>query len=245
MKNKILVVGALVMTLAFASNVYAMAQNSNRNSGTVAGNQVQQQTQAINQDDGANQSENGAGAQIQQQTRQKLQDGSELGDQVQNQNQVKNQGEDNQIKNENKSGTAVVEQRRSNVANAVQEMLLVAERDAGIGQQLKTIAQAQNQNQEKLEAGLQKVQSRSNFATFFIGPNYGEINRAQKLIEQNREQINQLNQIKNQLSDQADAQNLNQQIQTLEQANLQIENSFQNTQKGFSLFGWMFKLFSK
>jgi len=92
---------------------------------------------------------------------------------------------------------------------------------------------------------LQKVQSRSGFAKFFVGPNYGEINNAQKLLEQNREQIKQLNQLKTQLVNQGDAQTLTQQIQTLEQANLQIENSLQNAQKGFSLFGWMFRLFSK
>jgi hypothetical protein len=178
--------------------------------------------------------------------------GTETGNQVEQQTQTANQGETNQIQtneqsgtqNGSKSGSAVAEQRKSKVANAVQEMLQVADRNGGIGQQVKTIAQSQTQNQEKLEISLQKVQSRSGFAKFFVGPNYREINNSKKILEQNKEQINQLNQVKNQLDNQGDAQNLTQQIQTLEQANLEIENSLEIAQKGFSLFGWMFRMFS-
>ena len=261
MKNKILMAGVLAMIFALAGNAYAAAQSSN--SGTGAGSQVEQQAQTANQGEASQiktqnseQVQSGTasqtGTQTQQQTQQKLQDGTGTGNQVQNQNQIKNQGETNQIQtneqsgtqNGNKSGSAVAEQRRSKVANAVQEMLQMADRNGGIGQQVKTIAQTQTQNQEKLEASLQKVQSRSGFAKFFVGPNYGEINNAKKILAQNKEQIKQLNQVKNQLANQGDAQNLTQQIQTLEQANLEIENSLGTEQKGFSLFGWMFRMFS-
>lgn len=180
---------------------------------------------------------------------------TETGIQAQQQTQTANQGEANKIQaqnvvqqetqSQNKSDSVTAEQRRSQVANAVQEMLQVAERNDGIGQQVRIIAQTQTQNQEKIEASLQKAQSRSVFARFLIGPDYGEINNAKKLLEQNREQISQLNQVKDQLANQGDAQNLIQQIQTLEQANVEIENSFRTAQKGFSLFGWMFRLFAK
>lgn len=265
MKNKIFMAGVLAMTFALAGNAYAVGQNSN--SGTGAGSQVQQQTQTANQGEASqiktqNSEQTQSGAinqagtviqtQTQQQTQQKLQDGTGSGNQVQNQNKVKNQGEANQIQtneqsgtqNGNKSGSAMAEQRRSQVANAVQQMLQVADRNGGIGQQVKTIAQTQTQNQEKLESSLQKVQIRSGFVKFFVGPNYGEINNAKKILEQNREQIKQLNQVKNQLANQGDQQTLVEQIKTLEQANLEIENSFGTAQKGFSLFGWMFRMFS-
>ena len=240
MKNKVLISVVLVVAFSLAINVSAVGQNN----GVGTGNQIQQQTQAANQ---------GEDSQIQVQNNEQVQDGSGAGDQVQNQNKAQNQGETNQVQtneqegaqSQNKSGSAVAEQRRSKVANAVQEMLQVADRNGGIGQQVKTIAQTQTQNQEKLEASLQKVQSRSGFAKFFVGPNYGEINNAKKILEQNREQIKQLNQVKNQLANQGDQQTLTEQIQTLEQANLEIENSLGTAQKGFSLFGWMFRLFTK
>lgn len=66
----------------------------------------------------------------------------EIGNQARQQAQTTNQGETS----------------RAQVANAVQEMLQVAERNEEFGQQIKTIAQNHNQNQEKIEASLQKTQ---------------------------------------------------------------------------------------
>ena len=136
------------------------------------------------------------------------------------------------------------EKKGNNVANAIKEMLYLADRNSGIGQQVKTIAQTQVQNQEKLETSLQKVQSRGGLVKFFVGPNYSAINDVKNMLEQNKEQIKQLNQVKNQLTNQNDMQSLVQQIQILEQANFEIEDSLGMGQKGFSLFGWMFRMFS-
>ena len=65
------------------------------------------------------------------------------------------------------------------------------------------------------------------------------------MLEQNREQIKQLGQIKNQLANQDDQQKLTEQVQLLEQSNQEIENSLNTSQRGFSLFGWIFRLFVK
>lgn len=254
MKKQFLVIISLLLIPFLVSNVYA-AQNS----GTGSSNQVQQQTQVVNQGTSSQvqtesneqvQNNINNGVQVQQQEQQRLQDGSESGGQVQQQNQngqQNNQGQTSQngIQQQNQSSSENAQQRRSQVANAVQEMLQVAERNGGIGQQIKTIAQNQNQNQVKLEESLQKVQNRSGIARFFVGPNYGEIKSAEKIIEQNREQVEQLNEVKDQLINQEDQQVLTEQIQLLEQANLEVESILNDSQKGFSLFGWAFRLFSR
>lgn len=191
--------------------------------------------------------------------------GDQTGNAVQTneQNRVMNQGENTQIQtqeqnvvetqnnnvtadksNKGKSGSNPSEQRRSQVANAVRAMLQVADREGGIGQQVRVIAQNQNQNQVKLEQNIEKIQSRGGFAKFFVGPNYGEIKDTQKTLEQNKEQIRQLNQIRTQLSNQGDQQQLAEQIRILEQTNQEIEILLTNAQKGFSLFGWLNKLAS-
>lgn len=165
--------------------------------------------------------------------------------QTQEQNSVQTQenaAADKTKKGKSKSNSS--EQRRSQVASAVQAMLQIADREGGIGQQVRVIAQAQNQNQVKLEQNLEKIQSRSGVAKFFIGPNYGEIKDAQKTLEQNREQIRQLNQIRTQLSNEGDQEQLTEQIRVLEQVNQEIENALSNVQSGFSLFGWLNKLMS-
>ena len=143
------------------------------------------------------------------------------------------------------SSVNIPEQRRSVVANAVQEISSVAERSGGIGEEIKAIAQTQTQNQEKLETGLQKIQDRSGFTKFFIGPNYGEIKASEKLLEQNKEQIQKLNELGVKLSNKGDKQKIEEQIQLLEQTTQQIETSLSDAQSGFSLLGWMFRLFAK
>lgn len=176
------------------------------------------------------------------------------------QNAVKNQGENTQIqtqeqntvqtkdgvtdKTSNGKSSNSSEQRKSQVASAAQAMLQIADRNSGIGQQVKVIAQNQNQNQIKLEKNVEKIQDRGGFAKFFIGANYGEIKDAQKTLEQNKEQIKQLNQIRTQLSNQGDQQQLTEQIKVLEQANQEIETLITDAQEGFSLFGWLNRIVS-
>jgi hypothetical protein len=176
------------------------------------------------------------------------------------QNRIMNQGETNQIQTQEQNavqtqdktgngtnpgkGKSTSEQRRSQVAAAVQAMLQIAERNGGIGQQVRTIAQNQNQNQEKLEKNMETIQSRSGLAKFFVGPNYGEIKDAQKTLEQNKAQIRQMNQIRTQLSNQGDQQQLAEQIKILEQTDQEIETLVGDAQGGFSLFGWLNKIVS-
>lgn len=151
-----------------------------------------------------------------------------------------------QVVNQEKTVTnsQVAEQRKSDVASAVQQIIQITEKDGGAGEQVKVIAQTQAQSQEKLETSLQKVQSRSGFVKFFVGPNYSEINNAKKLLEQNREQIKQLDEIQNQITNKSNKQKLTEQVQLLEQTNQEIENSLNTSQKGFSLLGWVFRLFA-
>lgn len=249
---------------AVSSTTETQAQITTQTANQGENSQIQTQTSVQTQTGTAGQAGTGAGGVQTQssqqpqtgngtQAQQKMQDGSGSGDQVQNQGQIQNQGEEKQIqtnenqgsKNQNSIGNTNATQRKSQVANAVQQMLQLAERNGGIGEQVRTIAQTQTQNQEKIEANLEKIQGRSGVAKFFIGPNYGEINNAKRTLEQNKEQLKQLNEIKNQLSNQGDQQILTEQIQTLEQANSQIETSLEESQKGFSLLGWMFKWFAK
>jgi hypothetical protein len=230
MKNIILTV--ILLGIVLVGNAYAVGQNSNP--GT-----ANQQTQVDNRGENTqikNDDMVNSGGQVQQQTQQQLQDGTGDGNQVQN--QINNQEETKQVQNDSEI------QRRSQVSNAVQEMIQMAERNGGVGEQIRTIAQTQNQNQIKLEESIEKVQKRSNLVKFIAGPDYKEINSAKKILEQNREQIQQINQIKMQLENSADQQVLTKQVQLLEVANLEIENVLNNSQKGFSLLGWMFKLFA-
>ncbi len=134
---------------------------------------------------------------------------------------------------------------RSEVANAVHALLQIASSTGGVGQEIRTIAQNQEKNQETLQTNLQKIASRSGILSFLIGPDYGAIKAAQATLAQNEEQITALNQIKSKIANASDTQALAAQIQTLTQANAGIQANLSASQKGFSLFGWLVSAFVK
>ena len=158
-------------------------------------------------------------------------DSSENGQKVQNQI---NQNQENQG-----------EQRRSRVANAVQEMLAVAERNPGIGQQVRTIAQNQNQEQEEMENALEVTKKRSGVVKFFIGPNYKELKKVEDRIENHKNRLEELKGLRAQLENSADAEVLTQQIQIMEQIGAELENEVNEEKQGISLFGWLFRWMAK
>jgi hypothetical protein len=212
-----------LLLLAFGFSLQVRAASTNSNQGTKSGQTVPQA-----------QGNQGVGNTVQPQEQ----------NAVKTQNSGNGKTSNGNAGSNSASGSSTSTQKRSQVANAVQAMLEVADRNGGIGQQVKTIAQNQNQNQAKLEQNVANIQSRGGLAKFFVGSNYGEIKDAQKTLEQNKEQIRQLNQIRTQLSNEGDQQQLAEQIKVLEQADLEIENSLAGAQGGFSLFGWLNKLIS-
>lgn len=250
MKNKILLLSFIMTFLTWSGVSFAVGQGNVESKGasdeaTVNVTESIDQDEVVeteDQDDELNQNkQNKNQLEDQDQNEQNLEEG-----QTQNKNEDKDKSiKERELEEDQDSNSAMSEQRRSEVANAVQLMLQVADREGGIGEQVRLIAQNQNKNQEEIENNLEQVENRGGVAKFLIGPNYGQINKAEKLLEQNRENISQLNEIKTQLTNEADVQIIANQIEVLEQANLQIENSLQNAEKGFSLFGWMFKLLSK
>jgi len=227
MKNKIFIAGVLTVVCVFTFSSYTMGQNSD----TGTGNQIQQQTQKANQ---------GEDSQIQTQTQQQLQDESETGDQVQN--QIKNQ-EQLQQQNQVLEGKVNLEQHRNAVADFVQGLLEVAEKEEKIGQQVKVIAQQQNQSVDTTVQAMEKVQTRSKIKTFLLGSDYKNLGALRSEMVQTRNRLEQLNKLMENVQNEGDRTELQNQIQTLEQEQVKIESFIKVQEDKFSLFGWLVKLF--
>jgi hypothetical protein len=135
-------------------------------------------------------------------------------------------------------------QRRSRVSNAVQVMLQVSEKNEGIGQKIRTIAQNQNREMEEIEENMQSVKQRSKFLRFLIGPKYGKINSIEERLEENSGRLEELKQLKEELSEE-DARLLELQIQAIEEVKEELQSELNLEEKGFALFGWLIKLFTK
>lgn len=251
MKIKILIISILTIVFTCAVDAYAVGQSGNAGNGSQAQQQVQQQTQTVNQgEDSQIQTQNneqvqsgnatsqagsGAGIQSQQQTQQQLQDGSEAGNQAQN--QAMNQEQVQQKAQINAQTHA------STVANFVQSLLQVASGEGGIGEQVRTIAQQQNQSASTTIEAMEKVQTRNKVQTFLFGSDYKNLGALRSETVQTRNRLQQLTSLMESTQNQADKTELQNQIQILEQEQTKIE-SFIKAQEGkFSLFGWLVKIF--
>lgn len=130
---------------------------------------------------------------------------------------------------------------RSVVANAVQELIRTAAQisNTGIGTQIRTIAQTQNQNQDKIGQAIDKADERGAAAKFFIGANYKELKEAKQIMEQNQAQIRELTQLMEQVTSEGDKLQIASQIISLQNVQLELRDQISEMSGGFSLFGWI------
>ena len=230
MQNKILIVGISIIISMLAVNAYAVGQQG---SSVKANVQTQQQTQTSNE---------GEGNQIQAQNQEQVQSGEETENQVQNQNQEENQEQVQQQQQQKNKGQANAEQHRSTVANFVQSLKGIADKEAGIGQQVSTVAQQQNQSASTTIQAMERIQVRSKVKTFLIGTDYKNLGTLRSEIVQTRNRLEQLNRLMENIQNEEDKTELQNQIQTLEQEQTRIEDFIKAQEGKFSLFGWLVKL---
>ena len=182
-----------------------------------------------NEDKGKTETETETGAK--QNAGEENENGEENGQKVQNQI------------NQNQSTQG--EQSRSRVANAVQEMLAIADRSGGVGQQIKAAVQSQEQNQKGIETELNKAKERSGLVKFIIGPDYKELKKVENRLKSHNKNLEELRKLRDQLTDDVDKNVMAQQIQVMQQVQAELENEVNEEKKGASLLGWLFKWFSK
>jgi len=135
-------------------------------------------------------------------------------------------------------------QRRSQIAGATESLISTSYQieNRRLGDQIRTLAQEQEKNYEDIESTMQKIASRTSFAKFFIGPNYSQIKSAQGLLNQYKSKISQMYQIQTQLEDKSQYQNIASNIELLNEQIISLEQEIEDSQTGFSLFGWLGRL---
>lgn len=135
-------------------------------------------------------------------------------------------------------------ERRSRVANAVQEMLDASEKiEGGIGERVQEIAQNQNQIHENMEMNLEKIKNQNRFFRFLFGSKAKDVEELKNQIKTNQEKIVELKNTVGEMTDEQVKARLETQINTLEQVKTQIETETIEETSDFSLFGWVKNLF--
>jgi len=134
-------------------------------------------------------------------------------------------------------------EHRSAISTFVQTLLSVADREqGGIGEEVKVIAQAQNDIKDKVADGIDKIKNRNKVKTFLIGTDYKNIGQLRNEMVKTRNQIDQLKRSLEKATSEESKTALQGQIQALEQEQQKIEDFLKTNESKFSLFGWFVKL---
>lgn len=136
-------------------------------------------------------------------------------------------------------------QRRSLAAGAFQEMLEIAERNQGVGERIRNIAQAQNQNHEQIESAMEQVRNRGRLKKFFFGPDYKSLKAIESSLASHADKLAQLKELALQMIDESEAERLQKQISVMEKIEAELEGEAEQESKGFSLFGWLARLINR
>lgn len=138
------------------------------------------------------------------------------------------------------------EQHRNNMSTVVQNLLNAADNEQGeIGEQIRTMAQQQNQNKDNIADTIDKVNARSGLKIFLIGLDYKNIGQLRSEIANTDNHIDRLNTLLGKLENSQDITTIQDQIKTLEENRQKINDIVKANESKFSLFGWFVKLFNK
>lgn len=135
----------------------------------------------------------------------------------------------------------------SEVAKVVEELHALANltgvKNQGFGDQISTIAQNQITTANEANEAIDTNEERGKFVKFLIGPNYDGLENLKQAITNYQTQIQELTVIMNQLTDDADKQQLQLVIQNMQLELNRLQAVYSDQAAGFSMFGWLVKLF--
>lgn len=152
---------------------------------------------------------------------------------------------DDKDTDDNSKGKLMSELHRSTVASFVQKLLDVADREGGIGAQVRLIAQAQNNSASTSAEAIKKVEKRNKLKTLFFGSDYKNLGALRSEITKTNNNIEQLKNLLDKTTDIADRAELSAQIKVLEALQLKTDAFVKANESSFSLFGWFNKAISE
>lgn len=141
------------------------------------------------------------------------------------------------------TGTTMRLDNRSGVAAYVQSLLAVADRDGGIGEEVRIVAREYASSSDRVIEAKAEVEGRPGWLTFIIGTDYGNLGKLRSELATTQNHIARLENAMNRSTDATVQAELAAQIDALEtQASTTAKFVVENESK-FSVLGWFFRIF--
>lgn len=143
------------------------------------------------------------------------------------------------------NGETTAESHRSAVAAFVHSLLSVADRDGGIGTEVRTVAQAQNASASTTVTAMAEVEERGSIRTLLFGSDYKNLGVIRSEMATTANNIKQLRNLLDRTTDASTRAELDVQLKALETEEAHVSAYVTTHEDQFSLFGWFTKLFVK
>lgn len=142
-------------------------------------------------------------------------------------------------------GELNAESHRSSVASFVKSLLTIADREGGIGSQVRVVATSQQNSASTSANAIAKVENRGSIRNFFFGSDYKSLGDIRSEMATTSANIAKLKSLLAGATNDSDKAELSAQIQVLENSQVQVEAFVKAHESSFSLFGWFTKRFAK
>lgn len=137
------------------------------------------------------------------------------------------------------------DEHKSAVAVVVQKLLSVADRDGGIGAEVRLIAQEQASTSDKVKKDMDEIANENPLKRFFFGTNYKNTGELRSTIVTTQNHITRLKKALEKTTSTTTKVELSAQITELEKVASSTETFIKTNESKFSLFGWFNKFISK
>jgi hypothetical protein len=141
-------------------------------------------------------------------------------------------------------GQVKAEAHRSAVATFVKSLLEVADREGGIGAEVRAVAKAQQDSASTTAEAIAKVESKGKWSTFFFGSDYTSLGELRNELVTTQNNIDKLKKLADKAWYIGDRTELEAQAKALEESKVEITAFIDAHEDTFSLLGWAAKWFS-
>ena len=158
-------------------------------------------------------------------------------------------GTSSEMNDEHGSSTADVEENdmanehHRVVSRLVHELLQIADREGGIGAEVRVIAHAEDESATTTESAMKKVEEKGGVAVFFFGSDFKNLGVIRSELAATTKNIARLQTLLASTTNATDKASLTVQIQALQVEKAKVEAYVEAHESAFSLFGWLTKYF--